>query len=88
MKKVTLLLVFMSLLVLQAFSQREETLFGDRGIHLSGLWGTISHNFSSFENEEFQWIRGGNFGFEINCRRLYQIIAKTMKSKHCKIHLR
>ncbi|NRB62584.1 MAG: hypothetical protein HRU40_06070 [Saprospiraceae bacterium] len=61
-KAITLLLLFFaSLLTVQA---QEETLFGNNTLDLTGFWYNSRHNFSFFENEDAQYIRGGSVDFE------------------------
>jgi len=48
---------------LPAFSQREETVLGERGWGLSGIWGGYSHQYTSYDKTD-GFNRGGFFGFE------------------------
>ncbi len=45
------------------FSQREETVLGERGWGLSGIWGGYSHQYTTYGNTD-AFNRGGFFGFE------------------------
>jgi len=57
------ILILSASILLQA--QREETIFGSGGIHLTGLWGGSTNGIIKFE-EEFSLNNGGFFAFEIN----------------------
>lgn len=46
-------------------AQREETLFDNGGLRISGIWGGAHHNFTAYE-EDFHLIRGGYIGMELN----------------------
>ena len=48
---------------LSVFAQREETVLGERGWGLSGLWGGYTHAYTSYDNTD-GFNRGGFFGFE------------------------
>ncbi len=45
-------------------AQRDETLFGNNKLGLSGAWGTITYNYSFFNNDDFTYARGGSGGLE------------------------
>lgn len=51
------------LAALPAISQREETVLGERGWGLSGIWGGYSHQYTSYDKTD-GFNRGGFFGFE------------------------
>lgn len=64
MKNLSLLLFFFLLTgISQISAQREETLFRDGRLGLTGIWGGPKYNFSYF-NDDFAYVRGGAFGFE------------------------
>lgn len=46
-----------------SFAQREETVLGERGWGLSGIWGGYSHQYTNFNSTD-GFNRGGFFGFE------------------------
>lgn len=57
---------FAFLFFLAAFSasaQREETVLGERGWGLSGIWGGYSHQYTTYHKTD-AFNRGGFFGFE------------------------
>jgi hypothetical protein len=68
MKKDLLLLVFLFASGL-AFSQQEETLFGNNGLPFSGIWGGWSNTFSSIKSENV-YFTGGYGALEFG-RRFY-----------------
>jgi hypothetical protein len=45
------------------FAQREETLFNQTRLDLTGFWFSDSHNFT-FLDEDTEYFSGGNFAFE------------------------
>ena len=45
------------------FGQREETVLGERGWGLSGVWGGYTHHYTAYDNTD-DFNRGGFFGFE------------------------
>lgn len=45
------------------FAQREETVLGERGWGLSGIWGGYTHQYTAYNNTD-AFNRGGFFGFE------------------------
>ncbi len=54
---------------LSAFGQREETVLGERGWGLSGVWGGVSYDYTSYGKAD-AFNRRGFFGFEFG-RSLY-----------------
>lgn len=62
--KLAFLLLTVPLFSASLSAQREETLLGERGWGLSGVWGGYKHQYAQFgvNNEAFN--RGGFFGFE------------------------
>jgi hypothetical protein len=65
MKKILLLFVAISFFTFSAHAQKDETIFGKTGIHLTGAWGGYMHNISSFQ-DDFSISRNGFFVFELN----------------------
>jgi len=54
--------LFLGLLLVASLSlqaQSEETLFNSTNLRLSGIWGSATYNFSSFNNDDWTLIRGG-----------------------------
>ena len=45
------------------YAQREETLFNQTRLDLTGFWFSDSHNFT-FLDEDTEYFSGGNFAFE------------------------
>ena len=68
-KNVFLLLAVFMMSISFVSAQKDETIFGNRGIKLTGAWGGYMHNISSFEND-FNISRNGFFVFELNKRVL------------------
>lgn len=62
MKKL-LILTFGLLIAGAMYAQREETLFNQTRLDLTGFWFTDSHNFT-FLDEDTEYFSGGNFAFE------------------------
>lgn len=54
---------------LSVSAQKEETLFNSSDIRISGIWASIDHNYSFFE-EEYAYGRGFSIGIEVS-RSLY-----------------
>ncbi len=44
-------------------AQKEETLLGERGWGLSGVWGGYTHQYTQYDDKD-AFNRGGFFGFE------------------------
>ncbi|MCP3930912.1 MAG: hypothetical protein GY705_17640 [Bacteroidetes bacterium] len=65
MKNVTFLLVCSLLMTTTMFGQRDETLFGDSGLRLTGAWGSSVVGLTKFENENAV-VRGGYGGLEFS----------------------
>lgn len=63
MKSLQLLIVFL-IATVSLSAQREETLFNQTNLRLTGAWGSAAHNFSSFNGEDWTLIRGGYGGVE------------------------
>ena len=51
------------------FSQREETVFGERGWGFSGVWGGVSWDYTNYNKQE-GFNQRGFFGFEFG-RSIY-----------------
>ena len=65
MKKLTLVLAGCLFFLSSAFSQKTETLFKDHVPWVSGIWGGLTHSFSSY-NDDWLLERGGQIGLEFN----------------------
>ena len=66
MKKTLLLFaLFMMTSTMLVFGQKDETIFGNSGLHLTGLWGGYMQNISTFQDDFFM-SRNSFFVFEIN----------------------
>jgi hypothetical protein len=65
MKHNRLFLIALSLLLFStvSYSQREETVLGERGWGFSGIWGGYHHQYTAYGNSD-EFNRGGFFGFE------------------------
>lgn len=63
MKYITTILFL--IITVSVFGQREETIFNNRGISLTGIWGGSTNGLVSF-GEEFSLNNGGFFAFELN----------------------
>ena len=62
----TILLLLFLLLGIQAIqAQKQETLFGNNRLDMTGFWYSNTNNFSFFE-EDSEYFSGGNIGFEFN----------------------
>jgi|AntRauTorckE5430_2_1112549.scaffolds.fasta_scaffold23343_2 hypothetical protein len=74
--KITYLLSTLFLLsALSLSAQDEQTLFNSTDIRLSGIWGSIDHNYNFFE-DEFAYARGFNIGIEVS-RSIYVGFARN-----------
>jgi hypothetical protein len=62
MKKILILAVAL-LVASGAYAQREETLFNQTRLDLTGFWFSDSHNFTFLDNDA-EYFSGGNFAFE------------------------
>ncbi|MEZ4985337.1 MAG: hypothetical protein R2795_09925 [Saprospiraceae bacterium] len=58
------MMLFVCLIGLNLQAQKEETLFNQTNLRLSGAWGTATYNFSAFNGDEWTLIRGGYGGVE------------------------
>jgi hypothetical protein len=66
MKKFTLIIAFLILIITITFSQnRQETLFRNTSFDLTGVWGGSTNGFVEFNNN-FSLNNSGYFLFEIN----------------------
>ena len=63
MKKQTFLLIGALLLCAGLQAQSDQTLFGNSGLHFSGIWGGGRVGLTSFD-ENYSVLRGGYFGLE------------------------
>lgn len=74
--KITRLLSTLFLLsALSLTAQEEQTLFNTSDIRISGIWGSIDHNYSFFE-DEYAYARGFNIGIEVS-RSIYIAYARN-----------
>lgn len=74
--KITHLLSTLFLLsALSLSAQEEQTLFNSTDIRLSGIWGSIDHNYNFFE-DEYAYARGFNIGIEVS-RSIYVGYARN-----------
>jgi len=58
-----LAILFLGSIFTTASAQREETILGERGWGLSGLWGGYTHQYTQYDNKD-AFNSGGFFGFE------------------------
>lgn len=58
------LLAALLLMTLGLAAQKEETLFNQTNLRLSGAWGSATYNFTSFGGEDWTLTRGGYGGVE------------------------
>lgn len=67
----TKILVLLALLVagMDVSAQKDQTIFGNRGIKWTGFWGGYTTNISTFQ-DDFNVGRSGFFLFELNKRVL------------------
>ncbi len=66
MKKTLLLFaLFMMTSTMLVFGQKDETIFGNSGLRLTGVWGGYMQNISTFQ-DDFSMSRNSFFVFEIN----------------------
>jgi len=65
MKKIALLLALFFTLSFSLDAQKDETIFGRKGISVTGMWGGYMHNISTFQ-DDFSVSRNGFFVFELN----------------------
>lgn len=54
---------FLILAFTQLSAQKEETILGERGWGLSGIWGGYAHQFTQYDDKD-AFNSGGFFGFE------------------------
>lgn len=64
MKRILLPIVVI-LLSISAKAQKDQTIFGNSGVRLTGVWGGWTSNINSFE-DDFDINNGGHFAFELN----------------------
>ncbi len=58
------LIIFpLMLLATGLLAQRQEAIFGHNGFGLSGIWGSVTKNYTFYEGERV-FHNGGNIGFE------------------------
>ena len=62
MKKI-LILALGLILTSGAYAQREETLFNQTRLDLTGFWFSDSHNFTFLEDDT-EYFTGGNFAID------------------------
>lgn len=63
MKPTILLTLVLFFLTTVLTAQRQETLFGDRGLHFSGIWGAATYSYNFFDADQ-AYQPGGNIGLE------------------------
>ena len=65
MKRILFTTLCVFLLALSLNAQKEQTVFGQGGLRLTGTWGGFAIG-NSFYGESYSFQRGGFFGFEFN----------------------